>query len=77
LKILFYLSHESLTPSELARRLQLRAPTVTHHLSELRLASLVELSIGHDEKRYAIRKQGLDSTFGNLTSFLHSESTQE
>jgi DNA-binding transcriptional ArsR family regulator len=77
LKILFYLSHESLTPSELARRLQLRPPTVTHHLSELRLASLVELSVNHDEKRYAIRKQGLESTFGNLTSFLQSDPTQE
>jgi DNA-binding transcriptional ArsR family regulator len=76
LKILFYLSHESLTPSELARRLQLRPPTVTHHLNELRLASLVELSLNHDEKRYAIRKQALESTFGNLTSFLQSESTQ-
>ncbi|MBI5964323.1 MAG: winged helix-turn-helix transcriptional regulator [Chloroflexi bacterium] len=77
LKILFYLSRESLTPSELARRLHLRAPTVTHHLSELRLASLVELSINHDEKRYTIRKQGLDSTFGNLASFLQSDPTQE
>ncbi len=77
LKILFYLSRESLTPSELARRLQLRPPTVTHHLSELRLASLVELSLNHDEKRYAIRKQALESTFGNLTSFLQSDPTQE
>lgn len=70
LKILFYLSHESLTPSELARRLQLRAPTVIHHLNDLRLASLVELSIEHSDKRYAIRKQALDSTFGSLSSFL-------
>jgi len=77
LKILFYLSRESLTPSELARRLQLRPPTVTHHLSELRLASLVELSLEHDEKRYAIRKQALEAAFGNLTSFLQSEPTQE
>ena len=77
LKILFYLSRESLTPSELARRLQLRPPTVTHHLSELRLASLVELSLEHDEKRYAVRKQALESAFGNLTSFLQSDPTQE
>jgi DNA-binding transcriptional ArsR family regulator len=70
LKILFYLSHESLTPSELARRLHLRAPTVTHHLIDLRLASLVELSLEHGEKRYAIRKQALDSTFDSLTHFL-------
>jgi DNA-binding transcriptional ArsR family regulator len=77
LKILFYLSHESLTPSELARRLHLRAPTVTHHLSELRLASLVELSLNHDEKRYAVRKQAFETTFENLASFLHSDPTQE
>ena len=77
LKILYYLSHESLSPSELARRLHLRAPTVTHHLSELRLASLVELTIHHDEKRYAIRKQALDSTFGNLKSFLEVNPSEE
>jgi DNA-binding transcriptional ArsR family regulator len=77
LKILFYLSHESLTPSEIARRLHLRAPTVTHHLSELRLASLVELTVQHDEKRYAIRRQGLDSAFGNLKSFLDRDPAQE
>lgn len=77
LKILFYLSHESLTPSELARRLQLRAPTVTHHLSELRLASLVELTFKHDERRYAVRMQALESTFANLTSFLKSDITEE
>jgi DNA-binding transcriptional ArsR family regulator len=77
LKILFYLSHESLTPSELARKLHLRAPTVTHHLSELRLASLVELNLKQDEKRYAIRMQALESTFGNLKSFLNSSSSEE
>jgi DNA-binding transcriptional ArsR family regulator len=77
LKILFYLSHESLTPSELARRLHLRAPTVTHHLSDLRLASLVELTFKNDEKRYAVRMQALESTFANLTSFLKSDITEE
>lgn len=77
LKILFYLSKESLSPSELARRLHLRAPTVTHHLKELRLASLVELTFKQDEKRYAIRRQGLESTFGNLTSFLKGNITEE
>ena len=77
LRILYYLSRESLTPSELARRLKLRAPTVTHHLSELRLARLVELSIEHDERRYAIRRQALDSTFENLGSFLNSNITED
>ena len=77
LKILFYLSQESLTPSEIARRLHLRAPTVTHHLNELRLASLVELSFKNDEKRYAVRAQTLDSTFDTLKSFLHGELTAD
>ena len=77
LKILFYLSQESLTPSELARRLHLRPPTVTHHLSELRLASLVELSMEHDEKRYAIRKQALEFAFDNLSAFLKSKPAKE
>jgi DNA-binding transcriptional ArsR family regulator len=77
LKILFYLSRESLSPSELARRLHLRAPTVTHHLNELRLASLVELTLKHDEKRYAIRRQALESTCGNLMTFLEGSPAQE
>lgn len=73
LKILFYLSKESLTPSEIARKLQLRPPTVTHHLKELRLASLVEFSIEDDTNCYTIRKQALDTTFDHLTSFLENE----
>ncbi|MBE0672029.1 MAG: winged helix-turn-helix transcriptional regulator [Anaerolineales bacterium] len=77
LKILYYLSNESLTPSEIARKLQLRPPTVTHHLSELRLASLVELSLNEDEKRYAVRKQALESIFGNLQTFLQNNSSKE
>jgi len=72
LKILYYLSNKSLTPSEIARKLQLRPPTVTHHLSELRLASLVELSLNQDEKRYSVRKQALESIFGNLEAFLQN-----
>ncbi len=77
LKILYYLSNESLTPSEIARKLQLRPPTVTHHLSELRLASLVELSLNQDEKRYAVRKQALESIFGNLEAFLQNNPQKE
>jgi DNA-binding transcriptional ArsR family regulator len=70
LKILFYLSHESLSPSELARRLHLRAPTVTHHLSELRLASLVNVTMEGQEKKYRARREALESTFTNLQDFL-------
>ncbi|MFN3490874.1 MAG: ArsR/SmtB family transcription factor, partial [Anaerolineales bacterium] len=73
LKILFYLTKESLTPSEIARKLQLRPPTVTHHLRELRLASLVEFSIEDDNNRYMVRKQALDSIYNQLNSFLENE----
>jgi len=77
LKILYYLSSESLTPSEIARKLKLRPPTVTHHLSELRLASLVEFSINHEDKRYTIRKQALESIFGNLQAFLQNNTPDD
>jgi len=70
LKILFYLSHEDLSPSEIARRLHLRAPTVTHHLNELRLASLVNMIIQGQERKYTARHETLQSTFTNLQEFL-------
>jgi DNA-binding transcriptional ArsR family regulator len=73
LKILHYLSIEELTPSELARRLHLRAPTLTHHLSELRLAGLVNLNVQGQEKLYTTRREALDTTFTNLTEFLAND----
>ncbi len=77
LKILRYLTNESLTPSEIARRLQLRPPTVTHHLKELRLAGLVEFAFKHDENRYTVRKQALAAVYENLNHFLENETTKE
>ena len=77
LKILRYLSSESLTPSEIARKLQLRPPTVTHHLKELRLAGLVELSLTHEENRYTARKQALHAVYENLNAFLEGEQIKE
>jgi DNA-binding transcriptional ArsR family regulator len=73
LKILYYLSREELTPSELSRRLHLRAPTVTHHLSELRLAGLVNLTVRGQEKFYTARREAMSATFENLDQFLDSE----
>lgn len=73
LKILFYLTKESLTPSEIARKLKLRPPTVTHHLKELRLASLVEFSIEGDNNRYTVRKQAVNAVYNQLNSFLDKE----
>ena len=70
LRILRYLSRQELTPSELSRRLNLRAPTVAHHLKELRLAGLVNLTLHGQEKLYRTRLGALDSIHGDLKSFL-------
>jgi DNA-binding transcriptional ArsR family regulator len=72
LKILYYLSREELTPSELSRRLHLRAPTVTHHLGELRLAGLVNLTVRGQEKFYSARREALNATCKSLDQFLDS-----
>lgn len=72
LKIMRYLTQEELTPSELARRLSLRAPTVTHHLNELRLSGLVNLTMRGQEKIYSARVEALDLTCANLHEFLES-----
>lgn len=72
LKILNYLAKEELTPSELARRLHLRAPTVTHHLGELRLSGLVNLRIQGQEKRYSARLEALDTMCNILKDFLQA-----
>lgn len=73
LKIIHFLTHEELTPSELSRRLSLRAPTLTHHLSELRLAGLVNLTLKGQEKLYSLRLEAIEETFGNLQSFLKAQ----
>ncbi len=70
LKILKYLSQQELTPSELARRLNLRAPTVTHHLKELRLAGLINVTLHGQEKLYRTRLGALDSIHSDLKGFL-------
>jgi DNA-binding transcriptional ArsR family regulator len=74
MKVLRYLSKEPLTPSKLARRLRLRAPTVIHHLNELRLAGLVHVNVSSSgEKSYVIRSETIDDTFGALMRFLEAE----
>lgn len=76
LRILRYLSEEPLTPAQLARRLRLRAPTVTHHLRALRLAGLVQLTVERDREKkksrecYAARSEAVAATFASLKGFL-------
>jgi DNA-binding transcriptional ArsR family regulator len=41
------------------RRLHLRAPTVTHHLAELRLSGLVNVTYKGQDKLYRTREESL------------------
>jgi DNA-binding transcriptional ArsR family regulator len=66
-----YLNEEQLTPAQLSRRLRLRAPTVIHHLSALRLAGLVHLIMDNEgEKRYAARLEAVPGIFTSLGKYL-------
>jgi DNA-binding transcriptional ArsR family regulator len=73
LKILHYIAQDPLTPSKLAKRLRLRAPTVTHHLNELRLAGLVNMTMDGQEKKYTARFEALEVTFVTLREFLKAK----
>lgn len=78
LRILRYLTQKPLTPSELARRLRLRAPTVTHHLSALRLAGLVHLTLEKQaERRYTARLEMIQGLSRQIEMFLKSDDTIE
>ncbi len=71
LRILRYLAAEPLTPTELARRLRLRAPTVVHHLYALRIAGLVHLTLeAGNERHYKIRPEGVAAALTALERFL-------
>jgi DNA-binding transcriptional ArsR family regulator len=72
LKILHYIQERPFTPSELARKLRLRAPTVTHHLNELRLAGLVHMNLKGQERLYTTRLEALDAACSQLKDFLQS-----
>ncbi len=75
LRILRYLSQETMSPAQLARRLRLRAPTVTHHLSALRLAGLVYLTLGEKKRTlYTTRFEAISGTFSTLKEFLGGDS---
>ena len=74
LRILRTLLEAPSTPSELAKRLRLRPPTVVHHLRILRLAGLVLVTVApKTERRYAIRQEGLETTIVDFQDFLSGE----
>jgi DNA-binding transcriptional ArsR family regulator len=72
LKILRYLSTESLTPTQLATRLRLRAPTVLHHIKALRAAGLVYVMPGPKKKEvhYQTRTEQLNQACEMLKRFV-------
>jgi DNA-binding transcriptional ArsR family regulator len=73
LRILRFLAHEKLTQAQIARRLRLRAPTITHHLNALRLAGLVHLTLGVDEERlYSARLEAIQSAMAQLEDYLQT-----
>jgi DNA-binding transcriptional ArsR family regulator len=72
LRILYYLSSGPLSPSELARRLRLRPPTIIHHLQALRLAGLVQITVGAGfERRYEVRPEALQAIYHSLQDYLN------
>jgi DNA-binding transcriptional ArsR family regulator len=79
LKIMHYLTQEPLSPAALSRKLRLRAPTVTHHLQTLRLAGLVQVTIGEgkEKKSFAARTEIVKATCEALETFLAQGMTPE
>jgi len=75
LRILRYLSSESLTPTQLATRLRLRAPTVLHHLKILRSAGLVYIIPESKKKEvyYQTRTERLDLACKMLKQFVSEQ----
>ena len=74
LRIIKLLLQESYTPSELAKELRLRPPTVIHHLNILRLAGYVRMTIStNTERRYTARIDGIMQTAKNIHTFLLEE----
>jgi DNA-binding transcriptional ArsR family regulator len=71
LRILRFLQETPATTNELAKLLRLRPPTMIHHLHNLRLAGLVQVTVSPTaERKYTFRKEGLDSTIDAIREFL-------
>ncbi|MGD2026182.1 MAG: metalloregulator ArsR/SmtB family transcription factor [Anaerolineales bacterium] len=74
MRILRYLLQEQLTPAELARRLRLRAPTVTHHLHTLKKAGMVHfVKKGKNEHLYYAKMDSIKETYVLLKDFLEQD----
>ncbi len=71
LVILQALLEAPLTQADIARRLRLRPPTISHHLKSLRIAGLIAyIGEGTGETRYGVRRAQIEQTCGQLKTFL-------
>lgn len=75
LRILRYLSAETLTPTQLATRLRLRTPTVLYHIKALRSAGLVYVIPGSSKKEthYQTRIDKLNQVCDLLKDFVNEQ----
>jgi DNA-binding transcriptional ArsR family regulator len=71
LSILKTIIQEPLTQADIARKLRLRPPTISHHLKPLRIAGLIAyIGTGKDETRYGARLQQIEAACAALKDFL-------
>lgn len=78
LRILRYLAEAPMTPSQLAKNLRLRPPTVIHHLNQLRLAGLVQIILlAEGKRRYAFRQEGVEDALHRTLEFILAEQDLE
>lgn len=71
LKILRLLTREPQRTQDLAKRLDLTAPTISHHLTQLRIAGLVQIRMTQDMRQvYAVRPEVVNELFSALRSYL-------
>ena len=70
LRMLRFAWDAPVAPAELARRLGLRQPTVTHHLAALRSAGLVRVDFEESRKLYTARPEALAEALEALSAFL-------
>jgi len=71
LAILQALIEAPLAQADIARRLRLRPPTISHHLKSLRIAGLIAyIGEGTGETRYGVREAQIGQTCEQLKTFL-------
>ena len=73
LRILKLIAAEPLTQTEIAKKLRLRTPTISHHMSALRLASLVVRAYPHgdmNQAKFSLRKKRIKEICAMIGDFL-------